>query len=101
MISGKVQHKAHNSCYTLSQNSRVGCTGNSQFRENTDTKNQNRVKNNIQHSTGNLRNHTFKGASRRLQKSLKGHLEKQTEGEQTYIVKISIAVGCDIRITCL
>ena len=88
----QVHDKAQDGGYALAQDCGVSGARDAEFRAAEEAEDHDRV-----NSAGGLADHTQLGAAGGLQKSLKGHLEEETDREAGYRGEIGVAVSDDLR----
>ena len=101
MVFRMIQPHGQNSCHNLADDGCSRRTRNSHLRTSEQSKDHNRIHNNIDNCTDALRDHCIKCLSCRLQKPLKHYLGEYAEGQAAADRQIFFPAGNDLFDICL
>ena len=97
----EIQKKSEAGRCTLAHDGGISSAGHAHLRERTDTEDEYRIKNNIDHSTCDLRDHGKHCPAGGLQQPLKSDLQEQTDADGGDDGEIGIAELPDLGISRL
>ena len=97
LVHMQVQEKSEDCGDALTEYSRIGGTGYAEAWKAEETENHNRVEDDIQDSTGELRAHGKHGLTSRLQLALEGQLEEKSDREHADDAEVGVTRLDDFR----